>query len=210
VTGSSRRRVPVRRSELLGDATDVVPRLLNALLSVRDSDGVVRVGRIVEVEAYRGSHDPASHAFRGKSRRNATMFGRPGLLYVYRSYGVHWCANVVAGTDGVAEAVLLRAVEPVAGVASMRSARPGIDRDIDLANGPGKLCSALSITGDDDGSDLCSRSSRVRLLRDDVDAPTRPTVTARVGITKAADRPWRYLVPGHPGVSRGRPSTVPT
>ena len=146
MTGSSRRRVPVRRSELLGDATDVVPRLLNALLSVRDSDGVVRVGRIVEVEAYRGSHDPASHAFRGKSRRNATMFGRPGLLYVYRSYGVHWCANVVAGTDGVAEAVLLRAVEPVAGVASMRSARPGIDRDIDLANGPGKLCSALSIT----------------------------------------------------------------
>lgn len=208
MTGSSRRRTPLRRSDLVGDATDVAPRLLNALLSVRDADGVLRVGRIVEVEAYRGSHDPASHAYRGPTRRNATMFGPPGSLYVYRSYGVHWCANVVAGVDGIAEAVLLRAVEPVAGVASMRASRAGIARDVELANGPGKLCAALSITGDDDGTDLCSRRSRIRLLRDGVDAPIRPTVTTRVGITRAVDRPWRFLVPDHPGVSRGRPSTV--
>lgn len=198
------------RSELVGDATVVGPRLLNALLVVHDDDGTVRAGRIVEVEAYRGAQDPASHAFRGKSPRNAAMFGRPGHLYVYRSYGIHWCANVVAGTDGVAEAVLMRAVEPIDGLDAMRAARPAVTRDVDLTNGPGKLCAALSITGDDDGTDLCSRTSRVRLLRDGVAPPTGPTVTSRVGISKAADRPWRYLVPGHQGVSRGRPSTVPT
>ncbi|HNG24163.1 MAG TPA: DNA-3-methyladenine glycosylase, partial [Microthrixaceae bacterium] len=146
---------PFPRRDLVGDSTVVAPRLLNALVSVSDTDGSVRVGRIVEVEAYRGERDPASHAYRGPTARNATMFGPPGLLYVYRSYGIHWCANVVAGVDGVAEAVLIRAVEPVAGLERMRGDRPGIARDVDLANGPGKLCAALAITGADDGVDLC-------------------------------------------------------
>ena len=197
---------PFPRRDLVGDSTVVAPRLLNALVSVSDPDGSARVGRIVEVEAYRGERDPASHAYRGPTARNATMFGPPGLLYVYRSYGIHWCANVVAGVDGVAEAVLIRAVEPVAGLERMRGDRPGIARDVDLANGPGKLCAALAITGADDGVDLCGRRSRIRLVRDDVGPPARPVRTTRVGITRGVEHRWRFLVPGHPGVSRGRPS----
>ena len=197
---------PFPRRDLVDDSTVVAPRLLNALVSVSDTDGSVRVGRIVEVEAYRGERDPASHAYRGPTARNATMFGPPGLLYVYRSYGIHWCANVVAGVDGVAEAVLIRAVEPVAGLERMRGDRPGIARDVDLANGPGKLCAALAITGADDGVDLCGRRSRIRLVRDDVGPPARPVRTTRVGITRGVEHRWRFLVPGHPGVSRGRPS----
>ena len=194
---------PMARASLAGDSTAVAPRLLNALLVVDD-----RIGRIVEVEAYRGSEDAASHAFRGRTARNGTMFGRAGLLYVYRSYGIHWCANVVAGAPGVAEAVLIRAVEPVAGIEAMRVARPAARRDVDLANGPGKLCQALGVTGDDDGTDLCAPASRVRLVRDAVAPPDRPLVTTRIGITKAVDRPWRFVVPGHAGASRGRPSVV--
>lgn len=194
------------REDLTGDSTVVARRLLNALISVTGSDGGTRVGRIVEVEAYRGERDPASHAYRGRTARNATMFGRPGLLYVYRSYGIHWCANVVAGTDGVAEAVLVRALEPLEGIEEMRLARPRITRDLDLANGPGKLCAAFGITGDDDGTDLCEPTSRVTLRRDEVDPPARPTRTTRVGITRAVGHRWRFLVPGHAGVSRGRPA----
>jgi DNA-3-methyladenine glycosylase len=192
---------PPARSELTGDARAVARRLLNVLVVVGD-----RAGRIVEVEAYRGADDPASHAHRGPTARNATMFGRPGLLYVYRSYGIHWCANVVAGTEGVAEAVLLRAVEPVAGIDSMRRRRGDRVAERDLANGPGKLCAALGIDGTHDGVDLLDPASPVRLLRDDVRPPSRPLATTRIGITKAVDRPWRYVVPGHPGVSRGRPA----
>lgn len=191
------------RRELTGASTEVAPRLLNALVEVADDDGGLRIGRIVEVEAYRGSHDPASHAYRGRTARNATMFGRPGLLYVYRSYGIHWCANVVAGTDGVAEAVLLRAVEPLEGIAAMRAARPKARRDVDLANGPGKLCAALGITGADDGVDLCDPRSRIRLVRDEVTPPAHPHRSTRIGISRAVDEPWRYVVPGHPGASRG-------
>lgn len=197
---------PFPRRDLVGDSTAVAPRLLNALVSVSDADGSVRVGRIVEVEAYRGERDPASHAYRGRTARNATMFGPPGHLYVYRSYGIHWCANVVAGVDGVAEAVLLRAIAPVAGVERMRADRPGIVREVDLANGPGKLCAALGVTGDDDGTDLCSPDSRIRLLRDGVIPPARPTRTTRIGITRGVEHRWRYLVPDHPSVSRARPA----
>ena len=106
----------------------------------------------------------------------------------------------------MAEAVLIRAVEPVAGLERMRGDRPGIARDVDLANGPGKLCAALAITGADDGVDLCGRRSRIRLVRDDVGPPARPVRTTRVGITRGVEHRWRFLVPGHPGVSRGRPS----
>jgi DNA-3-methyladenine glycosylase len=193
------RRRAVRRSELAAPAVEVAPRLLNALVEVGG-----RVGRIVEVEAYAGEADPASHAYRGRTPRNATMFGPAGLLYVYRSYGIHWCANVVAGTEGVAQAVLLRAVEPVAGLEDMQAARPGVRRDVDLTNGPGKLCAALGITGDDDGVDLCDRGSRIRLRRDGVPAPAEPLVTTRIGISSATERPWRFAVPGHGHVSRGR------
>ena len=191
----------VRRAELSGAAVDVAPTLLNSLLVVGD-----RVGRIIEVEAYAGAEDPASHAFRGPTSRNGVMFGPPGHLYVYRSYGIHWCANVVTGNAGDAQAVLLRAVEPLAGIEHMRAARALLDRDADLANGPGKLCQAMGISGTDDGVDLCHRAGRIRLCRDGVAPPEHPASTTRVGISRARDRPWRFMVPDHAGVSRARPS----
>jgi DNA-3-methyladenine glycosylase len=180
---------------------EVAPRLLNTLLVVDE-----RVARIVEVEAYWGAHDPASHAHRGPTSRNASMFGATGTLYVYRSYGLHWCANVVLCGPGEAGAVLLRAAEPVAGVDAMRAARPRIRREVELTNGPGKLCAALGIDGGDDGLDLLAAGSRVQLCTDGTPPPGVPTVTTRVGITKAAELPWRFLVPGHPWVSTGRPA----
>jgi DNA-3-methyladenine glycosylase len=194
VLGRTRR---FRRGELARPAVEVAPLLLNALLAVGD-----RMGRIVEVEAYGGADDPASHARRGRTLRNATMFGRPGLLYVYRSYGIHWCANVVTGAHGVAEAVLVRAVEPVRGVEAMWADRPRVRRERDLASGPGRLCAALAISGADDGADLTAARSRVQLLHDGLGPPARPEVTTRIGISRAVDRPWRFHVPAHPGVSR--------
>ncbi len=196
------RRV-VDRSELDGAPEVVAPRLLNALLVVGE-----RVARIVEVEAYGGGDDPASHCHRGPTARNASMFGAAGHLYVYRSYGIHWCANVVTGVVGEGSGVLLRAAEIVDGVDAVRADRPGVVRSDDLANGPGKLCSALGITGDDDGTDLTVPGARLRLERDALAAPEEPVATTRVGITRAIELPWRFLVPGSTAVSKGRPARV--
>jgi DNA-3-methyladenine glycosylase len=181
---------------------EVAPLLLNKLLARHG-----RVGRIVEVEAYRGSEDPASHAFRGPTRRNATMFGPPGRLYVYFTYGMHWCANAVCGTDGEAQAVLLRALAPVAGLEEMRRDRArraggAPPRDHELASGPARLCQALGIVGVDDGADLVRGDRGLRIFDDGTPPPERPGVGARVGLTRAADRPWRFWVPGDPNVSR--------
>jgi DNA-3-methyladenine glycosylase len=191
---------PPERSFFSGPALSLAPRLLNKLL-VR-ADG--RAGRIIEVEAYAGSEDPASHAYRGRTRRNATMFGPPGHLYVYFSYGVHWCANVVAGAEGVAQAVLLRALEPVAGVEAMRAARWRSQRsraDRDLCRGPGRLCQAMGIDGSLDGADLLDRGGPLWVDDDGVPPPAAPVSSPRIGISSAADRPWRFSVPGHAGVS---------
>ncbi len=190
------------RAELTGAVVRVAPTLLNLVLVVADG----RAGRIVEVEAYDGEHDPASHAHRGPTTRTASMFGPAGHLYVYRSYGLHWCANVVLGETGVARAVLMRALEPLRGTTAMRAARAGARRDVDLCNGPGKLCEALGITGADDGTDLLDPASRVRLLSDGTPPPLSPEVTTRVGISRAVDRPWRFMVPGSTWTSRGRPA----
>jgi DNA-3-methyladenine glycosylase len=199
------RRVPLRRRALAGEVLDVAPSLLNKLV-VRGE----RVGRIVEVEAYRGESDPASHAFGGPTRRNATMFGPAGGLYVYFTYGMHWCANVVCGPVGVAQAVLLRALAPVAGIEAMRRARSAVARDVDLANGPAKLCQAFSITGTDDGTDLVAggpradQAGRLYLAEDGVPPPPVPGQGPRVGISRAADWPWRFWVPEDPHVSGAR------
>lgn len=193
---------PLSRAFYRRDPLVVAPELLNALL-VRGE----RIGRIVEVEAYRGSEDPASHAYRGPTRRNATMFGPPGRMYVYRSYGMHWCANAVCGEEGVAMAVLLRALAPVAGLEEMRAARGGPGRhwpDRDLASGPGKLCQAMGIGADHDGADLVSGDGGLVIRGDGRTPPAQPGVGRRVGLVAAADYPWRWWVPGDPNVSRPR------
>ena len=169
-----------------------------------------RAGRIVEVEAYCGTEDPAAHTYRGRTRSNATMYGAAGLLYVYRSYGLHWCANVVCGREGEGVAVLLRALRPVDGVEEIRTARtegrrPGAPPvpDRDLCRGPGRLTQALGITGEHDGIDLFRGPEQALRIEDDGWRPAAVEQGVRVGISVAVDRPWRWWVTGAPEVSRG-------
>ncbi|MHB1536581.1 MAG: DNA-3-methyladenine glycosylase, partial [Acidimicrobiales bacterium] len=188
VVARARRRLGERC--YAGDALLVAPRLLNKVV-VR-ADG--RAGRIVEVEAYRGRDDPASHAYRGRTARNAAMFGPPGLLYVYFSYGMHWCANVVCGRDGEAQAVLLRSLEPIDGLEAMRAARwraHRVQRDGDLCRGPARLCQALGIDGRLDGADLRSGAAGIWLADDGMAPPPAPALSARIGVRAGAVLPWR-------------------
>jgi DNA-3-methyladenine glycosylase len=193
------RRVLPRRF-YAGGSVELAPQLLNKLLVGDDG----RAGRIVEVEAYRGNADAASHAFRGPTRRNATMFGRPGRLYVYFTYGMHFCANVVCMPEGTPEAVLLRALAPVSGLDAMHAARPAAGRDVDLASGPAKLCQALGIARAQDGADLVTGVGGFRLVDDGVAPPTLPPHSVRVGIRQATELPWRWWVPDDPNVSKAR------
>ncbi len=187
-------------SLLLGRPSEIAPRLLGATIVVGR-----RAGRIVEVEAYEGPDDPASHAYSGPTPRNQTMFGPAGHLYVYRSYGIHWCANIVCGPPGTAGAALVRAVEPTRGEAAMWADRPKAKRETDLASGPGKLCAALGIGGEHDGVDLLSARSPVRLQAGSPLERRDVAVGVRIGITKAADRPWRFAEVGNRHVSRPHP-----
>ena len=199
----------MERSDLEGNPVALAPWLLNKVL-VRGG----RAGRIVEVEAYHGANDAASHAYRGPTPRTAVMFGPPGHLYVYFTYGMHWCANVVCGPEGEAAAVLIRALEPTAGLDQMWEARPAARRELDLCNGPAKLCQALGITGADNGVDLLGRRLRrrssgatsaadvMRLLDDGTPPPRRPGRGTRIGIKEATEKRWRFWVPGSASVSR--------
>jgi DNA-3-methyladenine glycosylase len=195
----------VKRADLLGDPVDIAPWLLNKVVVKGE-----RAGRIVEVEAYKGAVDPASHAYRGTTPRTSVMFGRPGFLYVYFTYGMHWCANVVTGPEGHASALLIRALAPLRGLDAMRQAREAARRDRDLCNGPAKLCQALGITGADNGVDLLARRGAaegagggvVRLLDDGTSPPDHPAQGTRIGISVAKDEPWRFWVPGDENVSR--------
>ena len=192
------------RRFLARDALEVAPELLNKVLA----RGPL-VGRIVEVEAYRGGLDPASHAFRGPGPRNATMFGPPGHLYVYFTYGMHFCANVVCGTDGEASAVLLRALAPIAGLELMRAARPAARRDAELCAGPARLCQAFAIDRSLDGADLVGGWAGIALLDDGTPPPEAPANGPRVGLSsrvgEAVQWLWRFAVPGDPAVSRPPP-----
>jgi DNA-3-methyladenine glycosylase len=176
-------------------STEVAPLLLGGLLTV---DGVTL--RITEVEAYLGEFDPGSHAFRGPGRRNAVMYGPPGHLYTYFTYGMHVCANIVCSPEGTASAVLLRAGEIVEGVAVARARRTTSRADADLARGPARLCVALGITLADGGADLAG--PRVRLELPAVQAPfaTGPR-TGVSGDGGTLDYPWRFWIPGDPTVS---------
>ncbi len=188
----------MQRSDLEGNPVSLAPWLLNKLLVRGD-----RAGRIVEVEAYHGANDAASHAYRGRTARTAIMFGPPGHLYVYFTYGMHWCANVVCGPEGEAAAVRIRALAPTAGLDRMWAARPAARTERDLCNGPAKLCQALGITGADNGTDLLAAAPGVvRLLDDGTPPPRRPGRGTRIGIKEATDKRWRFWVPGSPAVSR--------
>lgn len=151
------------------------------------------VARIAETEAYTAD-DEASHSFRGRTARNATMFGPPGRLYVYLSYGLHACANVVTGDVDDGQAVLLRAAVPERGVDVVRARRPGRP-DRQLADGPGKLCVALGIGLADDGIDVTAPRAAVQILDDGVPPPVAPRRGPRVGISRDVDRPWRFRLP---------------
>jgi DNA-3-methyladenine glycosylase len=170
---------------------EVAPELIGATLFF---DGVG--GMIVEVEAY-DQEDPAAHGYRGKTARNASMFGSAGHAYVYRSYGIHWCLNFVCDTAGVASAVLIRALEPTAGLEAMRTRR-GVAGDRLLCAGPGRLCEALAITGEQDGLPLDTPPFELRAREGEPEIARG----ARVGITKAADQPWRYGLAGSRFLSR--------
>jgi DNA-3-methyladenine glycosylase len=186
--------------------TEQVARdLLGAVLEHRSADGVAS-GRIVETEAYLGPHDPACHAVVGRTERTWNLHGPPGIAYVYFIYGVHWCFNAVTREEGHGSAVLVRALEPLSGIDLMRRRRSSVRRDVDLANGPGKLCQALGVDGSLDGARL-DRGS-LRILGADPVADADVEVTARIGITRAADLPLRWYVRGNPYVSLGRPGRV--
>ncbi len=178
--------------------TELVARdLLGALLVHRTSEGVTS-GRVVEVEAYLGPHDPACHSARGLTEANRDLHGPPGSVYVYRIYGLHWCVNAVTRENGFGAAVLIRAVEPVEGVALM-AARRGKVADRDLTRGPGRLCQAFGIDRSLNGTSL--RRGALRLLAGPPVADDAVVVTTRIGITKAAEWPLRFAERGNRFVS---------
>jgi DNA-3-methyladenine glycosylase len=181
---------------LAAHSSVVAPLLLGKVLRVDLGDGDVRSGRITEVEAYGGADDPASHSFRGPTPRNEPMFRRAGTVYVYFTYGMHWCANIVTGPVGDPQAVLLRAVEPLEGMDAIRAARPRARRDRDLANGPAKLCQALGIGVWANGVELGGAlPPSLTLLDDGTPPPAAPLIGPRIGISVAQDTPWRFQVP---------------
>lgn len=189
--------------ELTVDPLSAARRLLGANLCGRDVSAI-----IVEVEAYGGTPDgpwpdASAHSYRGRGARNAVMFGPPGRLYAYRSHGIHVCANVVCGPDGTAAAVLLRAAAIDTGLDVAQSRRGASIRTVALARGPGNLCSALGITMADNGINLFDPNSPVQLLLND---PVTAVSGPRVGISKAADRPWRFWLQGRAEVSAYRRS----
>ena len=188
---------PLERDFYRRDPREVAPELLHKVLVAGRCRGL-----IVETEAYCGPVDPASHAYRGPTRRNATMFGPPGHLYVYFTYGMHWCANAVCGAEGEGLAVLLRALHPLAGLEEMWTRRPAARRERDLCSGPARLCQALGIDGSHDGDDLVSGGDGTSIIDAETAPPARVVRTTRVGINVATDQPWRWYVADDEHVSR--------
>jgi DNA-3-methyladenine glycosylase len=177
---------------------EVAPELIGAELYVAGVGGV-----IVEVEAY-DHEDPASHAYGNRrTARNVSMFLSGGVAYVYRSYGIHWCLNVVCGREGVADAVLIRALEPIEGLEQMQARRGVADPRL-LCSGPGRLCQALAVTGEHDGLSLLAPPFELRARR----APVEVVTGTRIGITKAVERPWRYGLAGSRFLSRPFPTSA--
>jgi len=193
--------------DLTRGSLDLAPLLLGAHLTVRGEAGAVTV-RLTEVEAYDGQNDPGSHGYRGRTPRTEVMFGPPGRLYVYFTYGMHWCANVVCGQDGKASAVLLRGGEVVEGVELARERRVAAKRDVDLARGPARMAQALGLSGADDGLVLAP-GARAELRGPQLPA-AEVTTGPRVGVSgpggDGETYPWRFWVPDEPTVSTYRPA----
>jgi DNA-3-methyladenine glycosylase len=184
--------------------TEIVARdLLGTVLECETDDGLAS-GIIVETEAYLGEHDLACHAAAGRTARTEALYGPPGTSYVYFIYGMYWCFNAVTRAEGLPSAVLVRAVEPLDGLALMHKRRPRINNDVDLTNGPGKLCTALGIDGSMSGRSL---QRKPLVIREGEPVPDdKVEVTTRIGITKSAGWPLRWIVRGNRFVSKGRVS----
>jgi DNA-3-methyladenine glycosylase len=181
------------------DTETVARELLGTILECETPEGIVS-GRIVETEAYVGEHDLACHAAAGRTARTAPLYGAPGIAYVYFIYGMYWCFNAVTRAVGSPSAVLVRALEPVAGIDIMKARRPGARRPEDLSNGPGKLCLALGITGAHNELPL---QGPPLLIREGSPVPDRQVeITPRIGITRCADWPLRWIVADNPFVSK--------
>jgi DNA-3-methyladenine glycosylase len=197
----STRRLP--RSFFARPSPEVGPDLLGRILVRKVGDGTLLTARIVEAEAYQ-EDDPASHSFRGRTNRTEVMFGPPGHAYVYFTYGMHHCMNVVTGSTGEGSAVLLRAAEPLEGLEEM-ARRRGTNEPRALCSGPGRLCQALGIDRAENGLDLV-RGRLLWLLEGAPVAPSTINVGPRVGIRSGTERPWRFSVQGDRFVSRARPA----
>jgi DNA-3-methyladenine glycosylase len=204
------RRLP--RSALAGDAVTLAPTLLGRVIISESAQGRVAV-RLTEVEAYRGADDPASHAFRGLTRRNSIMFDEPGHLYTYFVYGMHWCANIVTGEIGHPSAVLLRAGEVVDGHELAAARRSDRTKPAHLARGPAGRASGLGLAADQNGADLCAPGASISIRAGVVLAPELVLQGPRVGVNVGVEQPWRFWEAGaasgsafRPGVKRRRPS----
>lgn len=190
--------VPLDRAFYMRDSRVVAPELLNKVLVAGECSA-----RVVEVEAYCGEEDPGSHGFRGETPRTRVMFGPAGHLYVYFTYGMHWCANAVCGDVGESSAVLLRAAAPLTGVDAMRARRGTVaKRDRDLCSGPAKLCQAFGIAKAHDGADLVTGDEAVQIVDDGTPPPAEPGVSRRIGLSAGVEHEWRWFVAGDPNLSR--------
>ena len=182
--------------------TEIVAREMLGTVLECETDAGLASGIIVETEAYLGEHDLACHAAAGRTARTEALYGPPGTSYVYFIYGMYWCFNAVTRTEGLPSAVLVRALEPLSGTALMHKRRPGIRNEVDLTNGPGKLCTALGIVGSMSGKSL---QRKPLVIREGMPVPDEKVeVTTRIGITKSADWPLRWIVRGNRFVSRGK------
>ena len=181
--------------------TELVSReLLGTILECETDDGIAS-GIIVETEAYLGEHDLACHAAAGRTARTEALYGPPGTSYVYFIYGMYWCFNAVTRAEGLPSAVLVRAIEPLDGLALMHKRRPRVKSEVELTNGPGKLCTALGITGSMSAKSL---QRKPLVIREGEPVADRVEVTARIGITRCADWPLRWIVRGNRYVSKGK------
>lgn len=188
----------LKRSFYSENSVKVAKKLLGKLL-VRELPEGKLIGKIVEVEAYRGSDDPASHAYRGKTQRNQVMFSKPGLAYIYLIYGVHYCLNVKAEKEGIPGAVLIRALEPIEGIEIMRKNRQ-IEKITELTNGPAKLTEAMKITGELNGWDL-TLGKRLFICEPSLKEDFEIIATSRIGIKVGTEKPWRFYIKGNAYVS---------